>query len=75
MMHREEFLNIYHKRSNAESTFSAIKRVFGDSVRSRTLTAQINEVLLKVLAHNIRSLIHAITEFGITPFIAGATSR
>jgi transposase len=49
-MNREEFLKTYHKRSNAESTFSAIKRVFGDSVRSRTHVAQVNEVLLKVLA-------------------------
>lgn len=55
------------KRSNAESTFSAIKRVFGDSVRSRTHVAQVNEVLLKVLAHNIRCLIHATFELGINP--------
>jgi len=66
-MHREEFLKAYHKRSNAESTFSAIKRVFGDSVRSRTHVAQVNEVLLKVLAHNIRCLIHATFELGINP--------
>jgi hypothetical protein len=59
IMHREEFLKAYHKRSNAESTFSAIKRVFGDSVRSKTHVAQVNEVLLKMLAHNIRCLIHA----------------
>jgi transposase/predicted nucleic acid-binding Zn finger protein len=67
MMHREEFLSVYHKRSNAESTFSAIKRVFGDSVRSKTQTAQINEVLLKALAHNIRCVIHAMTELGVSP--------
>jgi transposase len=67
MMHREELLKVYHKRSNAESTFSVIKRVFGDSVRSETQRAQINEVLLKVLAHNIRCLIHAMTELGISP--------
>ena len=66
-MHREEFLKAYHKRSNAESTFSAIKRVFGDSVRSRTHIAQVNEVLLKVLAHNIRCLIHTMAELGVAP--------
>src|SRR5262245_40518926 len=32
---RDEFLSHYHKRSNVESTFSAIKRKFGDSVRSK----------------------------------------
>src|SRR5207249_9650535 len=45
---REEFLNHYHQRSNVESTFSAIKRKFGDSVRSKTDTAMTNEVLCKI---------------------------
>ena len=36
---REDFLGHYHKRSNVESTFSAIKRVFGDFVRSKNKTA------------------------------------
>lgn len=67
ILHRPQFLAAYHKRSNAESTFSAIKRVFGDSVRSKTRVAQINEVLLKVLAHNIRCLIHTMAEMGISP--------
>ncbi len=67
LMHRDEFLKIYHRRSNAESTFSAIKRVFGDFIRSRVPIAQVNEVLLKVLAHNIRCLIHSMYELGINP--------
>jgi transposase/predicted nucleic acid-binding Zn finger protein len=67
ILNREEFLAAYHKRSNVESTFSSIKRVFGDSVRSKTLTAQINEVMLKALAHNICCLIHAMFELGINP--------
>lgn len=66
-MNREDFLAHYHKRSNVESTFSMIKRVFGDSVRSRTETARKNEVLLKILCHNIRCLIHEIHALGITP--------
>ena len=33
---QEEFLRHYHKRSNVESTFSAIKRKFGPDVRSKT---------------------------------------
>lgn len=72
LMHREEFLRIYHRRSNAESTFSAIKRVFGDFIRSRTPAAQVNELLLKVLAHNIRCLIHSMYELGITPSFCAA---
>ena len=66
IMHREEFLKSYHKLSTAESTYSALKRVFGDSVRSKTRIAQINGVLLKVLAHNIRCSIHAMAEMGIS---------
>jgi len=46
-----EFLEHYHKRSNAETTFHMIKSKFGDSVRSKTEVAQVNEVLLKVLCH------------------------
>src|SRR5581483_3850289 len=59
---KDEFAAHYHKRSNVESTFSAIKRVFGDSVRSRLWEAQVNEVLLKILCHNVRCLIHAMHE-------------
>lgn len=66
-LNREDFLAHYHNRSNVESTFSAIKRVFGDSVRSRTRVAQINEVLLKILCHNIRCLVHEMHELGIMP--------
>jgi hypothetical protein len=52
----------------AAGTGGAPRRgVFGDSVRSRTSTAQINEVLLKVLCHNIRCLVHAIHEFDVAP--------
>lgn len=66
-LHRETWLEHYHKRSNVESVFSAIKRVFGGNLRSRTPNAQINEALLKVLCHNLRCLIHAIHELGIDP--------
>jgi transposase len=51
--HREEFLTHYHKRSNVETTFHMIKSKFGQRLRSKTLTAQINEALCKVLCHNL----------------------
>jgi transposase len=44
-LNRDEFLSRYHQRSNVESTFSAVKRVFGDSVRAKTDVAMKNEVL------------------------------
>ncbi len=47
------FMQQYHKRSNVETTFHMIKSKFGDSLRSKTTTAQTNEALCKVLCHNI----------------------
>jgi len=44
-----------------------IKSKFGDSVRSKTEVAQVNEVLLKVLCHNICVVIHEMFELGIEP--------
>ena len=64
---REAFLSHYHKRSNVESVFSMIKTKFGGSVRAKTPTAQVNEVLCKVLCHNICCLIQSIFELGLEP--------
>lgn len=65
MYRRQEFLQHYHKRSNVESTFSMMKRKFGDSIRSKTDTAMTNETLCKVLCHNLVVLIHEMHELGI----------
>jgi transposase len=71
-LHKEKFLEHYHKRSNIEATISGIKRLFGDYVRSRTDTAMINEALCKVLCYNLTCLIHSQCELGIDPsFWAG----
>jgi metallophosphoesterase superfamily enzyme len=43
----------YNKRSNIESTFSAIKRKLGDTLKSRNTTSQINELLCKIVAYKI----------------------
>lgn len=64
---KDEFLASYHKRSNIESTFMAIKAKFGDAVRSKTPVAQANEVLCKILCHNICCLIQSMHELGVTP--------
>jgi transposase len=64
---QEMFMRHYHKRSNVETTFSMIKAKFGDKLRSKTNTAQINEALCKVLCHNVCCLIQSIYELGIEP--------
>jgi hypothetical protein len=48
-------------------TFSAIKRRFGDSVRSKSELSMKNEVLAKFVCHNITCLIEAMYERGVNP--------
>ena len=64
MYRQDEFLAHYHKRSNVESTFSAIKRKFGGAVRSKRFTAQVNEILCKILCHNPRSWFRRCSSLG-----------
>ena len=64
---REEFLAHYHKRSNVESVFQIIKSKFDERLRSKTETAQVNEALTKVLAHNLCVVIQSMYELNITP--------
>lgn len=68
----ETFQAHYHRRSNVETTFSMIKGKFGDAILSKSPTGQANEVLCKVLCHNIVVVGQAAIEFGIDPtFRAG----
>lgn len=64
---KEEFLQHYHLRSNVETTNHMIKTKFGDSLRSKTKTAQTNELLLKILCHNICVVIQEMYELNINP--------
>jgi transposase/predicted nucleic acid-binding Zn finger protein len=64
-LNQEKFLEHYHRRSNVETTFSMIKAKFGGSLRSKTRTAQINEALCKILAHNICVLNQSMFELGV----------
>ena len=62
---QEEYLRHYHKRGNVESTFSMIKRKLGPDVRSKTDVAMKNEVLCKLVCHNLCVLIQESHELGI----------
>ena len=61
----DEFLQAYHKRSNVETVFHMIKTKFKDNLRSKSKTAQINEILCKVICHNICCVIQEMNELGI----------
>ena len=67
MLRKEEFEEHYHLRSNVETTFSAWKMKFGDSLKSKNFTAQVNELFCKAIAYNITVLIHEMFELGIKP--------
>lgn len=60
--HQEFFMMHYHKRSNAETVFSMIKRKFGNHLFSKSEVGQINEILCRALAHNICCLIQEYYE-------------
>lgn len=66
-MNQEEFLHNYGQRSNIESTFSAMKKKLGETLKSKNRIAQENELLCKVIAYNIMVLIQEMHELGIEP--------
>jgi transposase len=68
---KDEYLEHYHKRSNVESTFSMVKAKFGDSLRSKSDAAMVNESLCKILCHNVCCLIQSAYELGIEPLFWG----
>jgi transposase len=67
MFHDKEgrFKNYYHKRSNVESTFNAIKQRFGKSLNCRDKQALETELLAKVLCYNICTVIRAMYKLNI----------
>jgi transposase len=60
-----EFLQHYHKRENVESVFGAVKKRFGETIKSRDPVAQRNELLSKFLCWNVATLIHEAYEHGV----------
>lgn len=64
-LHSEEFEAHYHQRSNVETVFSMIKKKFGSGVRSKSERGMLNEVLCKIICHNIYCVHHAAFELGL----------
>ena len=52
-------LEHYHRRSNVETVFAMVKAKFGDTVLAKSADGQTNEVLTKVIAHNLCVLIQS----------------
>ena len=70
-LNRDEFMEHYHKRSNIEATNAAIKRKFGETLKSKNPVAQVNELLAKIIAYNLTVVIHEMYENGINPEFLG----
>ena len=70
---RAEFDKAYFLRPNVESVFSALKRKFGENIRSKNPVAQVNEVLCKLIAYNLTVVVHEMFEHGIAPNFTSET--
>jgi transposase len=60
-----EFHEKYKYRSNVETAFSAIKLKFDENLRCLSETGQINELLAKIVCHNLSVLVRSTYELGI----------
>ena len=63
--HKMFFAEHYHKRSNVESTFSMMKRKWGQFCRSKLLVSQENEILAKIVCHNSAVLSEALLQYDL----------
>lgn len=59
------FAEHYHKRSNVESTFSALKRKFGGFCRCKKPESQENEILAKIVCFNASVLAEALLSYDL----------
>ena len=66
-LHREEFDQHYGQRAQVETTFGAIKQKLGERLLSRNFTAQVNELIAKLVAYNITVLIRQMFERSLLP--------
>lgn len=73
--HHEEFMQHYHKRSNAETVFSMMKRKLTMKLRNEKDLSQRVELLLKCVAHNLIVLVHEMHELGIRVDLGSCADR
>ena len=66
-LNRDEFMDHDHKCSNIEATNAAIKRKFGEALKSKNSIAQLNELLAKTAVYNLAAVIHEMHENGVDP--------
>ena len=62
---QSEWFDLYHTRSQSETVMDMLKERYGEKILSKDPVAQTNEVLARVLAHNIYILIREAHFLGI----------
>jgi hypothetical protein len=65
--HRDEYDQHYGQRAQVESTFGAFKQKLGETVVSRTVASQVNEILCSAIAYNLTILIRQMFQRGLLP--------
>jgi hypothetical protein len=58
-------LRRYHQRSNVETVMFMLKSQFGERLAARSAAGRVNELLAKVLCHNLHCLVMATARLGI----------
>jgi len=61
----QKFLEKYHTRSNIETCFFMVKQKFGDHLMTKNYKANVNEIKMKFLCHNLLCLIQEVYESNV----------
>lgn len=73
--HPQAFGEKYHRRSNVESTFNMIKQKFGSDLMTKNFDANMNEILCKILCHNLCCLITAYFKLNVETVFCTETKK
>ena len=52
-----------------------LKRKFGETLKSKNPTAQVNELLAKIVAYNLTVVIHEMYENNVVPYFLQDNNR
>ena len=63
----EGFMRAYHKRSNVETAFGVMKKMWGGDVNARNDHAMYAELMCKAICHNVSRIVHVVHELDIEP--------
>lgn len=61
----QEFYRHYHKRSNVETIFNMVKSKYSSSLFTKKFIANKNEILCKILCHNLSCVIYQFFKLNI----------